>query len=287
MYERLIHFFSRIGLKYFGNYTKSLKELVEKSNLPIIYEKYLGQLFFYSSLSFFVFLLYFFYLFLFFWKFDLLISFISALTLSTTITFLVATVFYFYPFYRYSKQLKDIERNLPLGVSYMSIISKSGVPPEKMFEYVSEEKEFGEFAKECERIHKYVNLIGKDITLGIREVASRTPSQKFRNFLEGFISTILSGGDLDLYLSGEARKGISLYKEKQKKFTSVMSFFSDVFVVALLIAPLVLVIILTSFSLVESRFLGIEINYLASLTTYLFLPLFGVAFLIILHKVKI
>jgi len=287
MYAKLIHFFSKFAIKYLGNYTTSLKELVEKSNLPIIYEKYLGQLFFYSLLSFILFLLYFFYLFIYFWKFNLIISFISALILSITMASAVATIFYFYPFYRYHKQLKDIERNFPLGVSYINIISKSGVPPEKIFEYAGNEKELGEFAKECERIHKYVNLIGKDITLGIREVALRTPSQKFRNFLEGFISTILSGGDLNLYLSGEAKKGISLYKERQKKITSIMSFFSDVFVVTLLIAPLILVIMLTFFSLIEQSFLGIKISYLVSLLTYIFLPLFGAIFLIILHKIKI
>jgi len=287
MYEKIIRFFSKKVAKYFRKYTLPLKELVEKSNLPIIYEKYLGQLFFYSLLSFFLFLFYFLFLFVFFWKFSLLISFISSLLLSATVTSTIATIFYFYPFYRYSKQLKDIERNFPFGVSYMSIIAKSGVPPEKMFEYLGKEKELGEFAKECERIHKYVNLMGKDITLSIREVASRTPSQRLRNFLEGIVSTILSGSDLNLYLSGEARKGMALYKERQKKITSIISFFSDIFAVSLLIAPPILVIILTFFSLIEPHFLGIEINYLALLITYFLLPLFGIIFLIILHKIKI
>jgi flagellar protein FlaJ len=287
MYEKLIHFFGKYGLKIFGNYTKSLKELVEKSNLPIIYEKYLGQLFFYSFLSLFGFLIYFFYLFYTFWGYNIITSLTASIILSTTITFLIATIFYFYPFYKFNKQLADIDSNLPLGVSYMSIISKSGVPPEKMFKYVAEKEEFGEFSKECERIYKYLSIVGRDINSAIREVASRSPSEKFKNFLEGFVATILSGSDLNLYLSSEARKGVVIYKEKQKKITSIMGFFLDIFIVLLLIAPLVIVIMLTSFSLVESQFLNFDIKFLIIVVTYVALPIGGIIFLAALNSVKI
>ena len=287
MYEKIIHYFGNLGNRFFGSYTKPLKELVEKSNLPIIYEKYLGQLFFYSFISFFIFLAYFSYLLYAFWNYDMFISLISALILSITITFVVATIFYFYPFYKYNQQLADIDRNLPLAISYMSIIARSGVPPKKMFEYIAENKEFGEVSKECERIHKYLSIVGKDITSAIKEITCRTPSEKFRNFMEGYQATILSGGDLGLYLSNESRKGIERYKERQEKFTSLMGFFSDIFIVMVLIAPLVLVVILTSFSLIEPSFFGFRIEFIISLITYLFVPTAGIIFLVVLNRVKV
>ncbi len=287
MYERIIHYFGNIGNKVFGGYTRSLKELVEKSNLPIIYEKYLGQMFFYSFIAFFTFLTYFSYLFYNFWGYSLFLSLISAFILSVTITSVVATVFYFYPFYIYNRQLSNIDKNLPLAISYMSIIARSGVPPEKMFQYIAENKEFGEVSKECERIHKYLSIVGRDITSAIKEIAFRTPSEKFKNFLEGYKATILSGGDLSLYLSSESNKGIQVYKEKQEKFTSLMGFFSDIFIVMILIAPLVLVVILTSFSLIEPAFLGFKIEYIIKIITYVLVPVGGIIFLAVLNKVEI
>lgn len=284
---QIINFFGNKGLKYFGKYVTSLKELVEKSNLPIIYEKYIGNLFFYSFLSLIIFFIYFSFLFYYFWKLNLLLTFISAFLFSITMSFLVATIFYFYPFYKYNKQLLDIDRNLPLGITYMSIISDSGVPPEKMFRYVAEKKEFGEFSKECERIYKYIAIVGKDITSAMKEVASRTPSEKFKNFLSGLMATILSGGEINLYLREEAKKGIGIYKEKQKKFTHLIGLFSDIFIVLFLIAPLVIVIILTSFSLIEPSFLGYNISFLIKLITYIGVPLGGLIFLIALDRIKI
>ncbi len=237
MYQELVHLFEKLGIRFFGRVLQPLKELVEKSNLPIIYEKYVGKLFFYCFLSFDIFLVYFLYLFLIFWRFNFVISIVSSIILTITLTSSIATIFYLYPFYKYKNQLESIEKNMPLGISYMSIISKSGVPPERMFKYLAEEKEFGEFSKECERVYKHIYLVGKDIISSVRVVASRTPSEKFKNFLLGFLSTILSGGNINLYLNEESKKGINVYKERQRRYTSMMGFLSDIYIVALLIAP--------------------------------------------------
>ncbi len=287
MYQELIHLFEKLGIRFFGRVLQPLKELVEKSNLPIIYEKYVGKLFFYCFLSFDIFLVYFLYLFLIFWRFNFVISIVSSIMLTITLTSSIATIFYLYPFYKYKNQLESIEKNMPLGISYMSIISKSGVPPERMFKYLAEEKEFGEFSKECERVYKHIYLVGKDIISSVRVVASRTPSEKFKNFLLGFLSTILSGGNINLYLEEESKKGINVYKERQRRYTSMMGFLSDIYIVALLIAPLVLIIILTAFSLISPTFFSFEIMFLIKLVTYVFVPLAGLIFLIVLNKVKI
>lgn len=279
--------FQKLGTKFFGKQLSSLEELVEKSNLPIVYKTYVGQLFFYCFLSFSIFSFYFFYLFMAFWKFDLIFSIISSLILATTITSSIATIFYLYPFYKYNQQSNDIERNMPLGIAYMNIVSKSGVPPEKLFKYVSDSKNFGEFAKECERIHKYVNLVGKDVISSTKEVAFRTPSEKFKEFLLGFVSTILSGSNLNLYLSQESKKGIELYRSTKKKYISLMGFFADIYIVGLLIAPLVMVIVLTAFSLIEPTIFSIEIILVIQFITYLFVPIGGIIFLLTLNSVKV
>lgn len=287
MYQELIHLFERFGTRFFGKKLQPLKELVEKSNLPIIYEKYVGKLFFYCFICLNIFIVYFLYLFLIFWKLDFIISLVSSVILTLTVTSAIATIFYLYPFHKYSNQTEDLEKNMPLGISYMNIISKSGVPPEQMFKYVAEAKEFGEFTKECERVYKHIYLVGKDITSSMREIASRTPSEKFKNFLSGFTSTILSGGNVNLYLNEESKKGINIYKARQRKYTSMMGFLADIYIVTLLITPLVVVIILTAFSLINPVFFSFEIIFLIKLLAYVFVPLAGLIFLIVLSQVKI
>ncbi len=287
MYQDLIHLFQRIGVKYFGKYLKPLEELIKKSNYPIIYEKYIGQLFFYCFLNLIGFFVYFLLLFLVFWRFDLLFSVLSSVILTTTITSLIATIFYIYPFYKYDLQLENLERNMPLGIAYMNIISKSGVPITRMFKYVAEAKEFGEFSKECERIYKNIYQVGEDVVSSIRSIALRTPSKSFKVFLFGFVSTLLSGGNISLYLNEETKKELEIYEGKQQKYTSLIGFLADIFIIGILIAPLVLILVLTIFSLIEPTFMSYDILFLVKLITYIIVPVTGIAFILFLSIVKI
>jgi archaellum biogenesis protein FlaJ (TadC family) len=287
MYQELIQFFGKSGTKYFGKNLESLKELTEKSNLSIIYETYVGQLFFYSFLSINLFLVYFLYLFLAFWRFSFVNAIVASFVLTLTMTFLLATVFYLYPFAKYQQQKEDIERNMVFGISYMNIISKSGVPVQKTILYISKEKDFGEFSKEFERIHKYITFMGKDIVSSLKEVSHRTSSERFKKFIDGLAATISSGSDLNKYLAEESRKEIENYRERGSKYISIMSMFADIYIVMLLIAPLCVITILAVFSLMETTFLGFEITSLANSIVYLAMPIFGLLYLALLSRFKI
>jgi len=287
MYPELIQFFGKWGTNTFGRQLQPLKELCEKSNLSIIYETYIGQLFFYCFISLNIFLSYFLYLFLVFWKFSFLSAIASAIILTLTLTFIIATAFYLYPFSRYQQQKESLERNMVFGISYMNIISKSGVPLQNIIYSTSREKGLGEFSEEFERAHKYICFTGKDIVSSLREVANRTPSKRFKDFVEGLIAAILSGSNVNKYLSEETKKEIGNYREKGRKYTSIMSVFADVYIVFLLIAPLCVVSILSIFSLMDSSFMGVEISIITTSIVYLLLPALGIIYLLVLSRFKI
>lgn len=287
MYQELILFFGKTGTKFFGSQLQPLKELCEKSNLPIIYETYVGQIFFYCFISMNVFLVYFLYLFLIFWGSTFLLAIASAAILTFTLTFILATIFYMYPFLKYQRQKDDLDRNMVFGVSYMNIISRSGVPLQKTILFTSREKELGEFSNEFERAHKYLYFTGKDIVSALKEIAKRTPSEKFKNFAEGLAATMSSGSDLNKYLAEETKKEIETYRERGKKYISIMSTFADIYIIMLLIAPLCVVTIFSIFSIIDTSFIGSEINLVTRATVYLLLPVLGLIFLFVLSRFKI
>ncbi|MGC9310251.1 MAG: type II secretion system F family protein [Candidatus Aenigmatarchaeota archaeon] len=286
MYSQLIQFFGKVGTKYFGKYFQTLRDMTEMSNLPIVYETYIGQLFFCCFISLNAFFVYFLYLFLFFWGLNFGLALAASAILTLTVTSIIATVFYLYPFFKYQRQKEDIERVLPFGVSYMGIISKSGVPLQKTISYISREKEFGEFSKEFERVHNYTTFMGKDIVSSLKETAKRTPSDKFRVFLEGLTATMMSGSDINKYLAEESKAHVEGYRERAKKYTSAMSIFADVYIIMLLLAPLCLMIILSVLSLIDATFLGVEIFSIAKLIVYLFVPVLGLMYLAVLGTVR-
>jgi flagellar protein FlaJ len=287
MYQELIRFFGRAGTRFFGRYLVSLKELLEKSNLPILYEIYIGQLFFFSFLSMNFFLVYILYIFLIFWGFEFAVALTGAFIVSVAVTSIIATAFYLYPFSKYQSEKEDLERNMPLGLSYLNIISKSGVPLQKAMYFVSLEKPFGEFSKEFERIHKYMSVMGKDLTAAMKETSSRTPSDRFKNFIDGLSAIMISGGDTRRYLEEETRKELEDYRARGAKYTSAMSMFADIFIVVFLIAPLCILIVLSVFSMVEPTFLGVDIAFISKAIIYIIMPALGLAYLAVLSAIKV
>jgi len=48
-YKKFIRFFARFGLKHFPNYLKPIKQEIEQSELRIVYETYIGKMFFFTD----------------------------------------------------------------------------------------------------------------------------------------------------------------------------------------------------------------------------------------------
>ena len=129
-------------------------------------------------------------------KFNILIS---ALILVFSPVIVGASIFIigiFYPYQRVISRNQDINTNLPFAISHMGAIASSGVPPTAIFKLLAEFKEYGALAGEMEKITRNIEVFGLDPMTAMREVAKRTPSEKFKQLLLGLATTIEGGGDL-------------------------------------------------------------------------------------------
>jgi len=191
--------------------------------------------------------------------------------------------FYFYPTYRADCVKRALEDELPFTTGYMAILTSAGVSPEKIFCSLSELSSPLAVSYEAKNVVRDVNLFGADIISALEHASKRTPSKKFREMLEGFISTIHSGGNSTAYLREKSRQYMRLKRIGLKKFTDTLSILSEFYVTLLLTGPLLMVIMLTVMSMLGGGNLGIvSSDLLLSLLTYLGLPLGVLVFLIIL-----
>ena len=191
--------------------------------------------------------------------------------------------FYFYPTYRSDCVKRGLEDELPFTTGYMAILTSAGVSPEKIFCSLSELSPPLAVSYEAKNVVRDVNLFGADIISALEHASRRTPSKKFREMLEGFISTIHSGGNSTAYLQEKTRQYMRLKRIGLKKFTDTLSILSEFYVTLLLTGPLLMVIMLTIMSMLGGGNLGIvSPDFLLSLLTYLGLPLGVLVFLIIL-----
>lgn len=195
--------------------------------------------------------------------------------------------FYFYPIYRADKLKREVEDELPFTTGYMAILASAGVSPEKIFYSISNLSVPLTVSEEAKNIVRDVNLFGLDIISALEKTSKRTPSERFREMLEGFISTIHSGGNLAAYLREKSGQYMNLKRISLRKFSDTLSVLSEFYVSLLITGPLLMVIMLAVMTMLGGGNLGgLDPDLLLNLLTYLGIPLGSVIFLIILDAVS-
>lgn len=191
------------------------------------------------------------------------------------------TVFYAVPFYSLNQKRVSIDANMPFAINHMAAIAASGIPPEKSFEMLVEFRDYEAISDEAENIVKRIQVLGEDITVAIREVAKKTPSSQFREFLYGVLTIIEGGGNLKEYMQEMAKLALFNYKLARKRYTEQLTMYADLYTAILIAAPLFLVAVMAVMNIIPgATFGGMSIDMLMSLGTYVFIPVVNVVFIV-------
>jgi len=191
--------------------------------------------------------------------------------------------FYLYPIYCADKLKRELEDELSFTTGYMAILTSAGVSPEKIFHSLSNLSEPLAASKEAKNVVRDVNLFGLDIISALEESTKRIPSERFREMLEGFISTIHSGGNLTAYLHEKSRQYMKLKRISLQKFSDNLSMLAEFYVTLLVTGPLLLIIMLAVMAMLGGGSLAmLSPELMLNILTYIGIPLGSVMFLIIL-----
>jgi flagellar protein FlaJ len=283
MLKKLIIKLSEFGLKRFSSYFKPLEEIIRLSNIGILFEVYVGLMIFLSLLGFFLTFFSMFFGSIIFLKLPIIFSLIGSLIVGLSVAFIVLTIFHSYPYRVLSNRKSSIEANLPFAINHMAAIAASGVPPLIIFRLVAEVEEYGKLADEIRLILRNATAFGMDFITAVKQVAERTPSEQFKEFLYSFISTIETGGDLKRFLDGASREAIMDYRLKRERYAQLLSTYADFYTTLLIAGPLFFVSILSIVSMLGGTLMGLPMDLLIQVGVYIFIPLLNFAFILFLH----
>jgi pilus assembly protein TadC len=191
--------------------------------------------------------------------------------------------FYSYPKYMIKQRERDIKTNFPFVLDNMSAVISSGVSPSAMFKMIVSSKEYGEISKEIEKIVEYIDLFGYDLVTAVNTVAQLSPSKDLKEFFDGFVSTVESGGDLVSYLRERATALMLQYKLERQNYTESIATFSDVYTGIMVASPLFFVAALSLISVMGGDIGGFSIDFLMVMGTYVVIPLINVLFLVFIE----
>ena len=283
-YNGIIKAFSKIGLRYFGGTLRSsLKEALGKTGTNILFEIYVGRMFFFSFLAFVLPISIIPPVLHFIFNYELLFSFVTGLLVGCMAFSLTLAVHYLYPIQKVSSRKNSLEANMTFALNHMSAIASSGVPPFVVFKLLTNVKEYGEVMEEAKRITRNVEVFGMDLLSAIKNVAERTPSEEFRQFLYGITSTVETGGDLKSYLENSASNALFEYRLKRQRYLQILSTYADFYTAVLIAAPLFFVSVLAVMALIGGDIFGMPITVAMRLGVFIFMPLMNIIFLMFVH----
>jgi len=191
--------------------------------------------------------------------------------------------FYVYPVYRADKFRRELEDELAFTTGYMSILASAGVPPEKIFHSLANLPIPLAISAEAKNVVRDISLFGLDIISALEKSSKRSPSQLFREMLEGFISTIHSGSSLAAYLRERFRQHMRLKRISLRKFSDTLSILSEFYVAILVTGPLLFTIMLAVMAMMGGGSLGfLNPDLLLKIITYIGIPVGSIMFLIVL-----
>ncbi|HDP97404.1 MAG TPA: type II secretion protein F [Euryarchaeota archaeon] len=145
---------------------------------------------------------------------------------------------------------RDIDKRLPAAMSFISAMASADVNIDVIFKELARQPIYGEIRVEAEWITRDTELLGIDILTAIKKSATRTPSKKFQDFLQGVITTSTSGGQLKPYFLLKAEEYETEQKLEMKAMTETLGLLAESFVVVVVAFPLFLVLILAIMALV-------------------------------------
>jgi flagellar protein FlaJ len=194
--------------------------------------------------------------------------------------------FYAYPILRADGMKKNIEAELPFTTSYMAILSGAGVSPDRIFRSLTNERVSPAISVEARTVVRDVELFGFDVISALENASKRTPSQKFKEMVEGFIGTIHSGGNLSAYLTSRSRQYMNMKRITLRKFADTLSILAEFYVTMLIVGPLIFVVMLAVMGMLGGASGLMNPVMLLTLLTYVGIPAGSLAFLVLLDIIS-
>jgi flagellar protein FlaJ len=262
----------------------SLSENLLKARIYAPVEKWLSKAIFYSIIG--VILALFIYFFLkvvlsFMLKFEFSFGLMDFILIPIGILisfFSVFFGFYFFPQMKAWERKGKIESLLPYAIGYISSMASIGVIPYEIFKKLSEAGEnYGEVSEEAKQIVRDVELLGFDFMSALRNLAMVTPSTKMRAFIQGAVTTALSGGEMGPYFINTAKEYMKERREIYESLSETLGLLAELYVVGLVAAPLLLVVVLAIMCFIG----GASLSIIAAIT-YLIIPLGSAAFILLI-----
>ena len=285
---KFTEYLAHISYRIFGRIlpvSDALRNVYLKSGLLQMYEMYVALALFISLVSFAsTFVVAFLVHYVLFHMF-LLQSVAASLALSFVVFTMALTMFLAYPLYCKSQRRQEIDANLIYTAGYMGVLSAGGGSIERIFDRVIQVEQRRSIRDLAKRFVGNVRIFGLDVVSSLNDVVAHSSSDVFGKLLVSMANTIQTSGDLKSLLGFETERLLAVKREQLKKTLATLIALSEVYVTAMIMAPITFIVMLTILSILGSATFGLSPAAQMNLLVFFGIPAICLIFIVLLNGV--
>jgi flagellar protein FlaJ len=259
---------------YFLKHVFEFKDMLERARIKIYPETYVSLMFFVAMLT-------------------LPVTAISVVFLVAfgfmPVIFLIPFPFYvmvgflIMPMSKASDRASGLEREMPFAAAYISVMASGGIAPYTSFKRLADVELMPAFRGEAREIIKDVEIFGIDPLTALEQAAKKNPLDIFRDFLSGYASTVIIGGDIGHFLERKAEEIFKTRALRVKAAAERLGMLLETFIIVMVMMSLCFYIL---FSVDSIYSVGVTLYSGIILYTYLFTPLLSLMFIYLAHSMQ-
>jgi flagellar protein FlaJ len=183
---------------------------------------------------------------------SLAFAIIGSILLMGVVFLVVYKLFMFYPAIMAGDRKRNIDTMLPYAVNYMSAMSGAGVLPVELFRSLANNRLYGQVSVEFRFLVRDLEVLGYDLVTAMKNLSATTPSLMMQDFLQGAVTVVTSGGQVETYFQIKADQYIVENRQHQKEFLETLGLLGETYVTAFVAGPLFLIVVMSIMSIMGS-----------------------------------
>lgn len=189
-----------------------------------------------------------------------------------------------YPYYKRGEAKGRLEDGLIYFISYMTVLSASGMSIEKMLENLTEVEDNPPLIHLAKKFIINVRLFGMDVRSSLKDIAEMSPSKIFSKEMESIRTTIATSGDLKTLLMYEVSRQLQTKKEKLNTKLNSLVYLGELYVAMMVITPTLFILVIAILSVLGGTGLGASAVLQLNLIVFVGIPIIGAIFTILLDQ---
>jgi len=195
----------------------------------------------------------------------------------------IMIVFMITPSMKASERASSLEREIPFAAAYITVMATGGISPYMSVKRLCNVQLMPAMSREAREIMRDVEIFGVDPLSALEDSAKYHPLDVYRDFMAGYASTVITGGDISHFLESKTHDIFKQRSMRIKVAAERLGTLLESFVIVMVLMSLCFYIL---FSVDAIYSTGVGMYSTMILYTYVFAPMLSLVFIYLAHDMQ-